>query len=395
MDLPWPLQPFPLEPETRAHVLAGLRAAKETWTGFDDVFDQVSRDLRCGVLSAHDESFLLETLMSRVHEAGADMAPVKSVGDVLMSRRPLPDGFVPEVELPEEREILETWVSSLENVNSHFDDVQQGIGQDGRPLIVKGKHEDVEQYAAYTHSPSSSMRCELASWLVARALGDPFTTFVPAAVIRDVDGAPAVVMRLQPGFEDDTPTWETVSDLVAELGHVDLAQIRLAALFDAAIGQQDRNDSNWSWNPRTHQLRLIDHGFTFPSEAIEYFPATPFVDWELEQRPELARHELELLFKLTDDRLIAALFPLIGGRRLEAFERRVRMMLLDARLIHPADADKVWEFDLLDDLRRETSRTLLDRLETPDMPELLAPEAAEPENEREAPEGAPQQILVV
>lgn len=382
----------------RARVLAQLLEARGTWKGFDDTFERIDRDLRHGVLRAHDEAFLLEALMSRVHEAEASTEPIEAVGNVLVSQRPLPDTFAWPLELDEERQLAETWISSLTNVNWHFDDVQRGAGQDGRPVIVKRQHDTMEHYSSYTHSPASSMRCELACWLVARWLGEPFTTFVPATVIRDVDGAPAVVMRLQPGFEDDTVMWETVDDLVAELGHVDLTQIRKAALFDAAIGQQDRNDSNWSWNPRTHQLRLIDHGFTF-AEGTEFFPATPFVDWELKQRPQLDAHELELLVRLTDQRLFAMLLPLIGEERGEAFERRVRMMLLDERLIHPSDVDAVWEFDLLEDLRLETSRVLLDVLETPEFPASEPAAAAlemadETVNDGGAPEDAPREILV-
>jgi hypothetical protein len=106
--------------------------------------------------------------------------------------------------------------------------------------------------SAWGHTAISVALNDVAAWLVARGLG--FETLVRGVVITTCPEPGVGLGSMQTWLEGQPSAsgWETAS------------QLRQAGLFDAVIGQQDRNGTNFVYDDSMDELGLFDQSFTFP-----------------------------------------------------------------------------------------------------------------------------------
>jgi hypothetical protein len=104
----------------------------------------------------------------------------------------------------------------------------------------------------YDQTRNSALIAEAVAWQVAKALGPPFCDVVAPCVLRQLGGRVGALTIWRAGAAPDALAYTDGRD-----------QALTAGLFDAIIGQQDRNDSNYLWDPSRDELALIDHGYSF------------------------------------------------------------------------------------------------------------------------------------
>jgi hypothetical protein len=150
----------------------------------------------------------------------------------------------------------------------------------------------------FGHSFDTPPICECAAWPLAKRFGDPFDRLVPVTVYRRA-GRP----------EDDPGSWEYGSLSRKHEGEpfkgsavkTEAYEDALAAgFFDALIRNQDRHAGQFRWHSETNSLGLIDHGFSFPTEAALCRGAY-FQDFRRRERRGLTQHEREILRYFAED----------------------------------------------------------------------------------------------
>lgn len=153
---------------------------------------------------------------------------------------------------PEEIRLLQSEIASVTHYRSGTSQTYEVRFADGSGAAFK-PIEGVEASAAgYGHTAASVILNDYAAWLVARGLG--FDRLLGGTVLTTcpVPGVGIGSMQTWLDGNPSGPGWEQA------------AQLREAALFDALIGQQDRNGSNFNFEPTTDALGLFDQSFTFP-----------------------------------------------------------------------------------------------------------------------------------
>lgn len=101
----------------------------------------------------------------------------------------------------------------------------------------------------YGHDSPQQQIHEVAAWLVAREMGEPWKQLVPPVILREVGGRLGSFAMERGGVGRRHPDEVEVSDRHA------------AAFFDALIGQQDRHPNNYL--VAGDRVSLIDHGYSF------------------------------------------------------------------------------------------------------------------------------------
>jgi hypothetical protein len=117
----------------------------------------------------------------------------------------------------------------------------------------------VPSWAHFGHASATATGVnECAAWRLARALGPPWDTLVPPAVMRWLPDASGTIGGWGPLIRKGSGSSGRPEPFA------DPSVCQPAAFFDALIGQQDRHMSNQRFDPATGLLTLIDHGFSFP-----------------------------------------------------------------------------------------------------------------------------------
>jgi hypothetical protein len=111
----------------------------------------------------------------------------------------------------------------------------------------------------------------------------------------------------------------------------DPARARAAALFDALIGQQDRNVGNIRWDAAAGILHVIDQGYAF-ARTGEPLNASPFVRVRGQTDPSLDDDEIDALNRLLRSGDLLDVADALEDDRADALERRARIMLEPALL---------------------------------------------------------------
>jgi hypothetical protein len=126
--------------------------------------------------------------------------------------------------------------------------------REGRAVAAFKPHSGLSMNTAriYGHTRNSVLIAEAVAWQVAKGLGPPFSELVTPCILRKLDGKEGALATWQPGTSPDNRVFSRVPD-----------DCNTAALFDAIIGQQDRNDYNYLWDDDEGRLALIDHGYSF------------------------------------------------------------------------------------------------------------------------------------
>jgi hypothetical protein len=157
---------------------------------------------------------------------------------------------------------------------------------------------------------------EIASWRLARSLGEPWSDLVPPCVLRDVDGRAGSFSMERAGRPAVTDPW-----------HV--PEWQSAAFFDALIGQQDRHAFNYL--VAGDRLTLIDHGFSFarPGDMVN---KTRLWQHRCEVMPRLVESERAALGRLLDSKSLMGVDGLLAAERRDALVARARTMLETGKL---------------------------------------------------------------
>jgi hypothetical protein len=174
----------------------------------------------------------------------------------------------------------------------------------------------------YGHDRMESPLNEVAAWRLAYAMGDPWRHMLPTAVLRKIDGRGGALINDKHGAVDNRVFQEAES------------QVKAAALWDALIGNQDRNGRNFRYDHSSRRLGLIDHGFAFARPG-DLFHTSLFhaVRKGTPGAQTLTRDEQEALDALVSSNLYG-LRTFIEEDRAEALDTRAKTML-NKRLILP------------------------------------------------------------
>lgn len=151
---------------------------------------------------------------------------------------------------------------------------------------------------------------EVASWRVARAMGEPWSSIVPTTVLREARG-------------QDLGSFSAAMSGAEGSQHRDLHEA--AAVFDALVGQQDRHSMNYLNDPTGGPgLALIDHGFTFARPG-DFCNASDFIDSRVS--PDLTVHERQGIQRLMSDPDLGGIAAFLDQDRADALRRRATAML--------------------------------------------------------------------
>jgi hypothetical protein len=186
--------------------------------------------------------------------------------------------------------------------------------------------EGVEQTAAgYGHTALSVILNDYAAWLVACGLGHD--SLIRGVVIATCPEPGVGIGSMQTWLDGDP----------SGAGWDQAAQLAPAALFDAVIGQQDRNGTNFVYNDTDGTLGLFDQSFTFPlvghqvgaSEILARLHANDAADLDDDLVQALDR------FDGADER--AALQQILPPDRYARMEARIALMRERGKLLQPGE----------------------------------------------------------
>lgn len=188
---------------------------------------------------------------------------------------------------------------------------------------------DEKQAAYYGHEPFGVLINESAAWMIAKALGPPFTEWVPTTVIRSIwpedpalaGGFGAFSTGIQGETEVEEP-WQ------------DQAYCDPAAFWDALIGQQDRHYANYRFDVQARQppLGLIDNGYAFaaPTQWNNYRPHRSIFVHRRRLAGRLALNDGErswLKWLLADHDVLDDLSDILAPEQFQALRARIQRMV--------------------------------------------------------------------
>lgn len=154
-----------------------------------------------------------------------------------------------------ERDLLHAEIDDVRVFRSGTSETYEVVFEDGSRAAFKSIEGAGKNAAGYNHTDASVLASDYSAWLVARALG--WEELVGGVVLTVCSHVGAGLGSLQcwlPGVEagDSSVT-----------GWDGSAHLRKAALFDALIGQQDRNNLNFNYDSGIDELGLFDNSFAF------------------------------------------------------------------------------------------------------------------------------------
>lgn len=180
----------------------------------------------------------------------------------------------------------------------------------------------------YEHTPVSTTISECAAWQLAKQLGPPWSDLVVPTV-----------MKFPPHPDTDAPMVGAASVFRGgeggKRGFYDAVpdQVSAAALFDALIGQQDRNKGNVLWYEERQVIYLIDHSFTFARTGGRH-GASDLVQWRWSRGSRrLTEGELHALGRLLGSADLLTLRRFLEPERADALEARARRMAATEEMV--------------------------------------------------------------
>lgn len=152
---------------------------------------------------------------------------------------------------PDEERLLHAEVHRVVLFQSQTADTYEFYFGDGSKGAFKSIEGAERSASAFGHTAVSVVLNDVAAWLVARGLG--LDELLRGVVVTTCSHADAGIGSLQHWFAGDPSGqgWEQSSHL------------RKAAAFDALIGNQDRNGTNFKYDDATDELGLYDNSFAF------------------------------------------------------------------------------------------------------------------------------------
>jgi hypothetical protein len=178
---------------------------------------------------------------------------------------------------------------------------------------------------AYGQTRNSTLIAEAVAWQVAKAMGEQFAEIVTPCVLRKLDGDEGALATWQPGTSPDAQVFAEAPEAC-----------KTAALFDAVIGQQDRNDFNYLWDADEKRLALVDHGYAFARPG-DRRNASIFCTWRHQQRSgKLSDDEQEALQRFAGPSgPLGTIEACLEPARAKVLRDRVESMLATGELLQP------------------------------------------------------------
>lgn len=166
----------------------------------------------------------------------------------------------------------------------------------------------------YKQDPFEVPLNEVIAWRLAHAMGPPWMQMVPTAVLRKIDDKGGALINQRHGPPDAAVFGEAPS------------QAASAAFWDALIGNQDRNTTNFRYLSARKSLGLIDHGFAFARPGDPFNESFFLRSRRQANRVPLTPHEREALENLVDNEL-HRLGSFLPRDRAEALQARAETMI--------------------------------------------------------------------
>lgn len=180
----------------------------------------------------------------------------------------------------------------------------------------------------YDHTPVSTTISECAAWQLAKQLGAPWSELIVPTVIKFPEHPETRVRMVGAAsvFRGGDVAKQGFYAAVPD-------QVSAAALFDALIGQQDRNKGNVLWYEERQVIYLIDHSFSFARLGANH-GASNLVQWRWSHGSRrLTGGEVEALERLLGSEDLMTLRRFLDPERAEALEQRARRMLESGEMI--------------------------------------------------------------
>ncbi len=223
----------------------------------------------------------------------------------------------------------------------------QVIGQRARrpdhpePFLAKMEQGLLDTHG---HDTDSALRAEYAARELAKMIGSDYAQMVVPVVPRQIDageGNGRETMLLSPrreGIEMKTYKVKSVEQAMEQIPENDqvefVRQAKKAALLDMAIGAQDRHAGNYMWDPKSRQLHLYDHEFSFPKEGFQpEIGSSHFAQWRDGQ--SLDDGEVGDLEAMRSPEVRQRMRELIGPEREQAMAQRVERAIELRQVIAP------------------------------------------------------------
>ncbi len=216
--------------------------------------------------------------------------------------------------------------ASIGNTNEAFEVTDANTG---RVVGVFKPRDGISLNVAqmYRQTRNSVLIAECVAWQVARLLGPPFSEIVAPCVLRKLDGRNGALAQWREGAAPDNDCFLRRPD-----------QCLTAGLLDSIIGQQDRNDTNYLWDPAAEELALIDHGFAF-ARGGDTQNTSLFHKWRWDRGDrELANEEQDAVRAFASATAgLSAIEQSLEPARAEAFRARVESLRDANRLLRPLE----------------------------------------------------------
>jgi hypothetical protein len=186
--------------------------------------------------------------------------------------------------------------------------------------------EGVEATAAgYGHTGASVILNDYSAWLVSRGLG--FDVLIRGVVLATCP-LPGVGIGSMQTWLDGTPS---------EPGWQQAAQLREAALFDAVVGQQDRNGGNFHFDAATDELGLFDQSFTFALPGHAHGASELLREVHAQGAAGLDQTLIDALERFDGSTERTALQEVLAPDRWARLETRVALMRTRGELLQPGE----------------------------------------------------------
>jgi hypothetical protein len=177
----------------------------------------------------------------------------------------------------------------------------------------------------YGHEPVEVPLNEVTAWRLAEALGDPYVSLVPPAVLRTIEGRGGALIDEMPGDPHRLVLDEAKPQIFA------------AAVWDALVGQRDRHMVQYRYDADRRRLGLIDHGYAFARPGDRLNASTFLAHRRSVAGGALTTRETEALERLAGDDDLLGLRALLGPDRADALAGRAERMAGSGMLLLPGD----------------------------------------------------------
>jgi hypothetical protein len=214
----------------------------------------------------------------------------------------------------EEQRLLRSEIADMQLFRSGTSQTYEVTFADGERAAFKPVEGLEATAGGWGHTATGVVLNEIAAWLVARGLG--YESLVGGVVLAVPPLADVGLGSMQAWLDGDP----------SGAGWEGAAQLREAALFDAVIAQQDRNGSNFHYEPATDAIGLFDLSFSFPLPGHNFGASALLAEVHDHGDPTLDEPLLDALDRLAASPEYGAAAQIVQSERWTRVVERITMM---------------------------------------------------------------------